>query len=125
MSDEQSRIDAENERLFGGGGRRRKPRNKGMSDDEIITSGEGIESSNRVPKWFIAIIVVVVLIAFGLTIPFWGDRADAPREWFNWGQLLALGYMIVFGGFVYFMTSMYDYDQYEEDEADEDEDNKE
>ena len=119
MNDEQSRMDEENERLFGGGGAR-KPKHKGMSDDEIIASGKGLESSNRVPKWFIAIVVVVVLMAFGLTIPFWGDRADSPREWFNWGHLAALAYMIVFGGFVYFMTTMYDYDKYEENEADED-----
>jgi len=80
---------------------------QGMSDEEIIASGVGLESKNRVPKWFWAIILVVLLIAYGLTMPFWGDRVDNPRPWFTWGHVGALAYILVFGGFVYFMTTMY------------------
>ncbi len=121
MSEEQDCIDKENERLFGDEQSAARKKYKGMDDDEIIASGEGLESSKRVPKWFFAIIIVVVLIAFGLTLPFWGDRADAPRDWLNWGQLAALAYMLVFGGFVYVMTTMYegnDDDEYYEDDHD-------
>ncbi|PCI45058.1 MAG: hypothetical protein COB41_02495 [Proteobacteria bacterium] len=80
---------------------------QGMSDEEIIASGVGLESRDRVPKWFWAIIAVVVLVAYGLTVPFWGDRVDSPRPWFTWGHVGALAYILVFGGFVYFMTMMY------------------
>jgi len=120
MSDSQEREDRENERLFGGGQSRPKKK-AGMSDAEIQASGSGLESSKRVPKWFVAIIIVVLLIAYGLTVPFWGDRADSPREWFNWGHLAALAYIIVFGGFVYFMTTMYGDDDEEEHDNDENE----
>jgi len=80
---------------------------QGMSDEEIIASGVGLESRDRVPKWFWAIIAVVILIAYGLTVPFWGDRVGSPRPWFTWGHVGALAYILVFGGFVYFMTMMY------------------
>jgi len=119
MSSKQDRIDAENERLFSGKSQAKKHQKTGMSDDEIIASGSGLESKNRVPKWFLAIIVVVVLIAYGLTVPFWGDRVDAPRPWFTWGHVAALAYILVFGGFVYVMTTMYGND-YNEDEDDDD-----
>ncbi|MDQ6956438.1 MAG: hypothetical protein Q9M21_04505 [Mariprofundaceae bacterium] len=84
----------------------KKIEKQGMSDEEIIASGVGLESRDRVPKWFWAIIVVVILIAYGLTVPFWGDRIDNPRPWFTWGHVGALAYILVFGGFVYFMTMM-------------------
>jgi len=119
----QDDMDKENERLFGGGQSRpgKAKNNKvGMSDDEIIASGMGLESSSRVPKWFWAIIVVVLMIAYGLTVPFWGDRVDNPREWFTWGHVAALAYILVFGGFVYFMTTMYG----SEDKPEEDQDSK-
>jgi len=110
--------DKENERLFGGGQSRAKSKitKQGMTDEEIIASGVGLESSSRVPKWFWAIIVVVILIAYGLTLPFWGDRIDNPRPWFTWGHVGALAYIIVFGGFVYFMTMMYGDDAGENEE---------
>jgi len=116
MNLEQSRMDAENERLFGDGSSRNKKKLEklGMSDEEIIASGIGLESSKRVPKWFLAIIVVVVLIAYALTLPFWGDRVDSPRPWFTWGHVAALAYILVFGGFVYVMTVMYGGDAGEE-----------
>jgi len=92
---------------------------QGMSDEEIIASGVGLESSARVPKWFWAIIVVVLLAAFGLSMPFWGDRVDSPRPWFTWGHVGALAYILVFGGFVYFMTTMYGNDGGESEDQEE------
>jgi len=112
----QAREDAENARLFGGGQSRPQQQKKGLSDDEIIESGSGLESSSRVPRWFLAIIVVVVIAALGLSLPFWGDRPDSPRPWYTWGHAAALAYMIVFGGFVYGMTMLYDPDKGETEE---------
>jgi len=104
-----SQEDKEKERLSGDGQSdpRKKIQKQGMTDEEIIASGVGLESKDRVPKWFWAIIVVVILVAYGLTVPFWGDRVGSPRPWFTWGHVGALAYILVFGGFVYFMTMMY------------------
>jgi len=119
----QAREDADNARLFGGGQSRPKktsPDKHGMSDAEIIASGAGLEPSKRVPRWFIAIVVVMVLIAYGLTLPFWGDRVDAPRPWFTWGHVAAFAYIVVFGGFVYAMTMLYDPKDSDEGESGDD-----
>ena len=89
---------------------------QGMTDEEIIAS---VESEKRVPKWFWAIVLVVLLAAYGLTVPFWGDRVDNPRPWFTWGHVGALAYILVFGGFVYFMTMMYGDDNGEAEEQEE------
>ncbi|MDQ6968066.1 MAG: hypothetical protein Q9M14_05215 [Mariprofundaceae bacterium] len=104
-----SREDEKNEGLSGDNqsNSRKNIKKQGMTDEEIIASGVGLESRGRVPKWFWAIIVVVVLVAYGLSEPFWGDRVGSPRPWFTWGHVGALAYMLVFGGFVYFMTMMY------------------
>ncbi len=78
---------------------------RGMEDWELV---EHIPESQRgVPKWFIAVIVVVLLVAIGLSFPFWGDRPGYERSWFNWGFVAALVYLLVAGGFVYFMVNLY------------------
>lgn len=81
-------------------------RNKrGLEDWELV---EYIPDSQRgVPYWFIAVIAVVLLVAIGLSFPFWGDRPGYEREWFNWGFFAAIAYLIVAGGFVYFMVNLY------------------
>lgn len=78
---------------------------RGMDDWELVEKIP--ESQNRVPKWFIAIVIMVLLVAFGLTLPFWGDRPDHPRPWFTWGHLAAVVYALVAGGFIYFMVGLY------------------
>ncbi len=50
---------------------------------------------------------MVLLIAIGLSFPFWGDRPGYERSWFNWGFVAAIVYLIVGGGFVYFMVNLY------------------
>lgn len=81
-------------------------RNKrGLEDWELV---EKIPQSQKgVPKWFIAVVVAVLLVAVGLSFPFWGDRPGYEREWINWGFGAALLYILVFGGFVYFMVNAY------------------
>ncbi|MDQ6974602.1 MAG: hypothetical protein Q9M10_06925 [Mariprofundaceae bacterium] len=115
-----TREDDDNARLFGGAPSRPKKHKKGLSDDDIIASGEGLEDSSRVPRWFFAIIAVVVVAAFALSLPFWGDRLASPRPWYTWGHAAALAYMLVFGGFVYAMTMMYDPDKGDTENEDDD-----
>ncbi len=78
---------------------------RGLEDWELV---ENIpESQRRVPAWFVGIIIVVLIVAFGLTLPFWGDRPDHPRAWFTWGHVAAAVYALIAGFFIYFMTNLY------------------
>jgi len=78
---------------------------RGLEDWEMV---ENIpDSQEAVPRWFFGIIFVVLLMAIGLSFPFWGDRPGHEREWINWGFGAAILYLIVFGTFVYFMVNFY------------------
>lgn len=78
---------------------------RGMEDWELV---DKIPSSQRrVPYWFIAVVVVVLLIAVGLGFPFWGQRPGVKVQWFNWGFVAAIVYVGIAATFVYFMTNLY------------------
>ena len=78
---------------------------RGLEDWELV---EKVPSSQRgVPKWFIAVVAAVLLIAIGLSFPFWGNRPGHERPWIDWGFAVALAYISVFGAFVYFMVNKY------------------
>jgi hypothetical protein len=81
-------------------------RNKrGLEDWELV---ENIPLSQKgVPKWFLAVIAAVLLVAIGLSFPFWGDRPGYERVWIDWGFGVAILYLLVFGGFVYIMVEKY------------------
>lgn len=81
-------------------------RNKrGLEDWELV---EKIPQSQKgVPKWFLAVIVAVLLVAIGLSFPFWGDRPGYERAWIDWGFGAAILYLLIFGGFVYLMVNKY------------------
>jgi hypothetical protein len=78
---------------------------RGLEDWELVEKIP--ESQQPVPRWFFGIIIAVVLVAVGLSFPFWGDRPGYEREWINWGFGAALLYLLVFGTFVYFMVNFY------------------
>jgi hypothetical protein len=78
---------------------------RGLEDWELVDKIP--ESQHNVPVWFIAVILVVLLVAIGLSFPFWGDRPGYERSWFNWGFVIALVYIAVAGTFVYFMVRLY------------------
>lgn len=78
---------------------------RGLEDWELIDAIP--DSQKPVPRWFFGIIVAVMLVAVGLSFPFWGDRPGYEREWINWGFGAALLYIVVFGAFVYFMVNFY------------------
>jgi len=82
---------------------------RGMEDWELVEKIP--ESQRRVPAWFIGIIVMVLLVAFGLTLPFWGDRPESPRPWFSWGLVAAAVYALIAGLFIYFATTLYGSDR--------------
>jgi hypothetical protein len=78
---------------------------RGLEDWELV---DRISQSQRgVPVWFVAVIIMVLLVAIGLSFPFWGDRPGYEREWVNWGFGAAIVYLLIFGSFVYFMVNLY------------------
>lgn len=78
---------------------------RGLEDWELVNTIP--ESQRGIPKWFIAVIVVVLLVAVGLSFPFWGDRPGYERSWFNWGFAGAILYIIAMSVFIYFMVNLY------------------
>jgi len=78
---------------------------RGLEDWELVDRIP--ESQRNIPPWFIAVIVVVLLVAVGLSFPFWGNRAGYERTWFDWGFVAAIIYVTLGAAFVYFMTRMY------------------
>ena len=78
---------------------------RGLEDWELVNTIP--ESQRKVPVWFIAVVVVVLLVAIGLSFPFWGNRPGYERDWINWGFGAALLYIAVAGAFVYFMVNLY------------------
>lgn len=79
---------------------------RGLEDWELVDSIP--ESQERVPPWFFAVVVAVLLVAIGLSFPFWGERPGYEKEnWLDWGFALAIVYLLVFGTFVYFMVNFY------------------
>jgi len=78
---------------------------RGLEDWEMVDKIP--ESQAAIPKWFIAVIIAVLLFAIGLSFPFWGDREGFEREWFNWGFALALVYIAICAGFIYAMLNLY------------------
>lgn len=78
---------------------------RGMEDWELVDS---IPTSQKgVPLWFVAVVIVVLLVAIGLSLPFWGDREGYEREWFDFGFGAAIVYVAVMSVFVYFMVNLY------------------
>jgi hypothetical protein len=78
---------------------------RGMEDWELVTKIPA--SQRRVPYWFIAVVVIVLLVAVGLGFPFWGQRPGVKVEWFNWGFVGAIFYVAGAAMFVYYMTNLY------------------
>ena len=93
------------------------PHHFGYASDEERRAGRGLEdwelvekipeSQHKVPYWFVAVIVVVTLVAVGLSLPFWGDRPGYERAWFDWGFAAALVWIVAGYAFVYYMVNMY------------------
>lgn len=94
---------------FGYGSDKERLEKRGMEDWELV---EKIPASQRrVPYWFIAVVVIVLLVAVGLGFPFWGQRPGVKVQWFNWGFVFAIIYVGVAAGFVYFMVNLYGSDR--------------
>ncbi len=78
---------------------------RGLEDWELVESIP--ESQKGIPYWFVAIIITVLLVAIGLSFPFWGNRPGQQQDWFNWGFIAALFYIAAASAMVYFMVQLY------------------
>jgi hypothetical protein len=78
---------------------------RGMEDWELVEKIP--ESQKGIPYWFGAVVVAVLLVAVGLSFPFWGNRPGYERAWVDWGFVAALFYVAAAGSLVYFMVQLY------------------
>ena len=82
---------------------------RGMEDWELVEKIP--ESQNKVPYWFMAVVVIVLLVGVGLSFPFWGLRPGVTVDWRDWvrdpGFLGSLVYISAAAAFVYYMVYLY------------------
>ena len=82
---------------------------RGMEDWELVEKIP--ESQRKVPYWFMAVVVIVLLVGVGLSFPFWGLRPGVVVKWTDWvkdpGFLGSLVYIAVAATFVYYMVYLY------------------
>jgi hypothetical protein len=78
---------------------------RGLEDWELVEKIP--ESQKGVPYWFVGVIITVLLVAIGLSFPFWGNRPGVHPDWFNWGFVAALFYIAAAAALVYFMVQLY------------------
>ncbi|MEO6422638.1 MAG: hypothetical protein ABIR84_08175 [Candidatus Nitrotoga sp.] len=78
---------------------------RGLEDWELVETIP--ESQKSIPYWFIGVTVAVLLVAVGLSFPFWGLRPGDERPWVDWGFIVALFYVAAGSTFVRFMVNLY------------------
>ncbi len=75
---------------------------RGLEDWEMVAHMETTQQA--IPYWFAAIFIVLLLVAIGLTFPFWGNRDGYERAWFDWGIPAGAAWVIVMSGLIYYMV---------------------
>lgn len=82
---------------------------RGMEDWELVEKIP--ESQRKVPYWFMAVVVSVLLVGVGLSFPFWGLRPGVEADWRAWvsdpGFLGSLVYISAAAAFVYYMVNVH------------------
>jgi len=76
---------------------------RGLEDWEMVEKMADT-SDHRIPYWFIALFFVLLLVATGLTFPFWGVRPGFERPWFDWGIVAGAAWVTSMGGLIYYMV---------------------
>ncbi len=75
---------------------------RGLEDWEMVEHMEDTRQS--IPYWFIAVFFVLLLVAIGLTFPFWGNRPGFEREWFDWGIPGGALWVISMSALIYYLV---------------------
>lgn len=77
---------------------------RGLEDWEMVTSMEKSEVS--IPYWFLALFLVLLIVAIGLTFPFWGNRPGFERPWFDWGIPLGVAWCVGMSLIIYYFVDL-------------------
>lgn len=77
---------------------------RGLEDWEMVTSMEKSEVS--IPYWFIALFVVLLIVAVGLTFPFWGNRPGFERPWYDNGIPLGVAWVVGMSFIIYYFVDL-------------------
>ena len=77
---------------------------RGLEDWEMVSSMEKSEVS--IPYWFLALFLVLLLVAIGLTFPFWGNRPGFERPWFDWGIPLGVAWVVGISLIIYYFVDL-------------------
>lgn len=77
---------------------------RGLEDWEMVEKMG--ENDVSIPYWFIAIFVVLLLVAIGLTFPFWGNRPGYERPWFDWGIPAGAAWVIFMSFLIYYFVDL-------------------
>ncbi len=89
---------------FGYGSEQERLDKRGLEDWELVEKME--ESHTSIPYWFIALFIVLLLVAIGLTFPFWGNRPGFERDWFDWGIPAGAAWVIVMSFVIYYFVDL-------------------
>lgn len=77
---------------------------RGLEDWEMVTSME--KSEVGIPYWFLALFLVLLIVAVGLTLPFWGNRPGYERPWFDWGIPLGVAWCVGMSVIIYYFVDL-------------------
>ncbi|MDH5731191.1 MAG: hypothetical protein OEZ58_19575 [Gammaproteobacteria bacterium] len=77
---------------------------RGLEDWELVQTMEDSEVS--IPYWFIAVFVVLLIVAVGLTFPFWGNRPGYERPWFDWGIPAGVAWVVIMSFVIYYFVDL-------------------
>ena len=107
MSNEETQWGKNRSDNFGYASDQERLEKRGMEDWELVEKIP--ESQGKVPIWFMAVVVCVLLVGVGLSFPFWGLRPGVEVNWVDWvkdpGFLGSLVYVTVAIIFIYFMVT--------------------
>ena len=107
LTNEENRWGEARKDNFGYASNEERLEKRGMEDWELVEKIP--ESQGKVPFWFMAVVVCVLLVGVGLSFPFWGLRPGVVVKWTDWvtepGFLGSLVYVAAGITFVYFMVS--------------------
>lgn len=78
-------------------------RKRGLEDWEMVERMTEV-SDAKIPYWFFALFAVLLLVAVGLTFPFWGVRPGYERSWFDWGIPAGVAWVISTSALIYYFV---------------------
>ncbi len=82
LSNEESKWGELRKDNFGYASDEERLEKRGMEDWELVEKIP--ESQQNVPYWFMAVVVIVLLVGVGLSFPFWGLRPGVEVKWTDW-----------------------------------------